>query len=88
MCAYYFALALVRFFQMTQRGAETKREEMQPEIRPTAIGMAKLLSEESPKNSATTIIITTARKVVTVVIIVRDFTLLTAPLTRSAVESL
>ena len=39
------------FFQITQRGAEIKREEIQPEIRPNAMGIAKLLREVRPKNN-------------------------------------
>ena len=57
-------------FQRTQRGEETKSEEIQPDTRPKAIGIQKLRRVVSAKTSPTTIIVTTASKVVIVVIMV------------------
>ena len=62
--------AIAPFLQEYQRGLERQIEETQPERIPTAMGIAKLRSVESPKNSATTTMAIIARKVARVVLIV------------------
>ena len=51
-----------------------KREDRQPEMMPTAIGIAKLRSVDIPKSSEITIMVVMAIKVVTEVIMVLTLT--------------
>ena len=59
------------------------KDEIQPESKPNAIGIAKVRRLVRPNNSATTIIVRTAKEVVTVVKIFLTITLLRLRLTSS-----
>ena len=69
---YFLASFLARLlFQITHNGPAINSDEIPPEIRPNAIGIAKVRRLCKPKSSDTTTIVITARNVVTEVITLR-----------------